>query len=168
MRAFLTHTSGRRLSHLVAAVAGAVSLCGTAPAQVPVTSAFTYQAQIKASGNPLSATADVLFKLFDAAALGNQVGATQTVLNTSVTDGLFTAQLDFGAAAFDGNARWVEIAVRSPAGSGTYTTLSPRQPLTVAPYALHAVTAENGGVLTTTPNGTPGVMWTRSPNGTDV
>jgi hypothetical protein len=51
-------------------------------------------------------------------------------------DGLLNAELDFGANAFDGSARWLEIAVRSPTGSGDFTTLSPRQPLTVAPYAL--------------------------------
>jgi len=35
--------------------------------------------------------------------------------------------LDFGAGPFNGNARWIEIAVRHPSGVGPYTTLSPRQ-----------------------------------------
>ena len=29
-----------------------------------------------------------------------------------VTDGLFMVALDFGLAAFDGEARWLEISVR--------------------------------------------------------
>jgi hypothetical protein len=52
-----------------------------------------------------------------------------------VTNGLFTVQLDFGAGAFQGDARWLQIAVKC-AGDASYTTLSPRQPLTPAPYAL--------------------------------
>jgi len=47
-------------------------------------------------------------------------------------------QLDFGSSAFSGDSRWLEIAVRCPAGGGPYTSLDPRQPLTAAPYALYA------------------------------
>lgn len=166
MRRILTSASARFITRLSIAV-GVAALCGSAVAQTAVSSAFTYQAQIKASGTPLDGTADLQFTLFDAATLGNVVGSTQTVLGANVVDGLFTAQLNFGAAAFDGNARSVEIAVRSPAGSGAYTTLSPRQSLTATPYAQYAVTAKNGGVLTID-NGQPGVMWTRSPNNIDV
>jgi hypothetical protein len=46
-------------------------------------------------------------------------------------------QLDFGASPFLGEARWLEVAVR-PTGIGTYSTLTPRQPLTPAPYAISA------------------------------
>jgi hypothetical protein len=101
------------------------------------------------------------------AAAGGQIGPVVSVLGANLANGLFNAELDFGATAFDGDARWIESAIRSPAGSGVYTTLTPRQPLSAAPYARHAVHAENGGVLTID-NGQPGVMWTRSPNGTDV
>jgi hypothetical protein len=51
-------------------------------------------------------------------------------------NGLFTVVIDFGGGAFNGAARWLEIGVRCPAGSGSYTTLSPRQALRAAPYAL--------------------------------
>ncbi len=46
------------------------------------------------------------------------------------------SELDFGDKAFEGDERWLAIAVRCPAGSGTYTTLNPRQLLSAVPYAL--------------------------------
>ena len=42
---------------------------------------------------------------------------------------------------FAGDARWLDIQVRSPAGSGTFTPLSPRQELTPTPYASCAAKA---------------------------
>ncbi len=169
MSAFLSSSAARSgLRRIIAATMALTVACGVAAAQVDVTPAFTYQAQLKSAGVPVDGTADLQFRLFDAVTLGNQVGTTQTVLNADVVDGLFTTQLNFGAGALNGQARWLEIGVRSPAGAGGYPTLSPRQPLTIAPYAQYAVIAENGGVLTTTPNATPGLMWTRSPNNTEV
>jgi hypothetical protein len=54
-----------------------------------------------------------------------------------VANGLFTIpDLDFGGSAFTGEARWLAISVRCPAGSGRHTALDPRQALTAAPYAL--------------------------------
>ena len=52
----------------------------------------------------------------------------------AVAGGLLTVQLDFGNR-YPGAARHLEIALR-PHASGSYTTLTPRQPLTAAPYAL--------------------------------
>ena len=92
--------------------------------------AFTYQGQLKQGGVPVNDTADFEFSLWDSPMLGTQVGMTQTVNDKDVVNGFFTVQLDFGSLAFDGQARWMEIAVRSPAGSGMFTTLSPRQELT--------------------------------------
>ncbi|WP_322490480.1 hypothetical protein [Chloroflexus sp.] len=98
--------------------------------------AFTYQGRLTQSGGPVNGTCDVEFRLFDDAAAGTQIGSTQTKTNVTVTNGVFTVVLDFGATAFDGDARWLAISVRCPAGSGSYTTLNPHQPLTPAPYAL--------------------------------
>jgi hypothetical protein len=103
--------------------------------------AFTYQGQLEQSGAPTNGTCDLQFSLFDALSGGNQAGTTLTVTPVNVTDGLFSVQLDFGGSAFDGNDRWLQVAVRCPTGSGNYTTLAPRQPLTAAPYALYAPSA---------------------------
>jgi len=63
----------------------------------------------------------------------------------AVTDGLFTVQLEFGAAAFQGNARWLAIAVRC-SGDTAYTDLPPRQALTAAPYASYALSSPWSGL----------------------
>lgn len=116
-------------------------LAAAAPAvaQTAVGRGFTYQGKLNLSGQPVDGSADLQFSLFDAASAGNAVAPTQTVLNVNVVEGLFTTQLDFGVDAFAGNSRWIEIAVRSPAGSGGYTKLSPRQRLTAAPVAWYAM-----------------------------
>ena len=88
------------------------------------------------SGAPVNGTADFQFKLFGAVTGGAQVGATQSVNGVTVSDGVFVVTLDFGTSAFSGDKRWLELVVRSPAGSGSFVTLTPRQPLTAAPYAL--------------------------------
>jgi len=74
--------------------------------------------RLKSGGSPVNAAADFQFTLYDAATGGGLVAGPLTVLGVSVADGLFTAQVDFGVSAFNGSARWIEIAVRAPAGSG--------------------------------------------------
>jgi hypothetical protein len=99
--------------------------------------AFTYQGQLISGTQPFSGTCDFEFGLYDAPSVGNQIDTTQTKGPINVTNGLFTVNdLDFGSGAFNGEARWLQIAVRCPAGSGSYTSLDPRQQLTPAPYAL--------------------------------
>jgi hypothetical protein len=108
---------------------------GPGEPRIPVGGGFTYQGSLKDGGNPANGQYDFTFELYDALTGGNQVGTTQTFLNQMVTEGLFTVSLDFGVSAFQGQARWLEIAVRQ-AGGGAYTTLSPRQSLTAVPYAM--------------------------------
>jgi hypothetical protein len=97
--------------------------------------AFTYQGELKRAGVPVVGTVDLAFGLWDEAVGGLPVGSTLEVDDVPVVGGVFTVGLDFGAGAFGGD-RWLEVAVRSPAGSGGFTVLSPRQQLTAAPYAL--------------------------------
>ncbi len=102
--------------------------------------AFTYQGRLKSGGAPLNSTCDFEFSLWGDPNAGSQLGVTQTISNVTLADGLFTVELngagEFGPGAFNGRDLWLGIAVRSPAGSGTFTPLSPRQPVTAAPYAL--------------------------------
>jgi hypothetical protein len=117
----------------------ALNLISNASAQ---TTAFTYQGRLNDSGNPATGQYDLQFKLFDALSGGIQQGTTQTATNITVTNGIFAVTLDFGAcpACFDGAARFLEIAVK-PGGSGSFTTLTPRQQITSTPYALKSQNA---------------------------
>jgi hypothetical protein len=117
--------------------------------------AFTYQGQIKQSGTLYTGTCSMQFGLYDALLGGTQIGATQTVNGVSVASGLFTTPIDFGANAFDGNKRFLQIAVKCGSDS-TYTTLAPLQELTPAPYALSATNFSGSlaGDVTGTQNST--------------
>jgi hypothetical protein len=129
---------------LICAIGATVEWTGASPAAGPsqIGTAFTYQGQLLSSGAPVSGTCDFQFSLWDAVGSGtpptggNQVGSTQSAPSIPVSNGLFAVQLDFGSGIFTGEARWLQTAVRCPAGSGTYTTLAPRQALNPVPYAL--------------------------------
>jgi len=104
----------------------------------PMGTGITYQGQLKTQGIPLDGDVDLVFSLFDAEAGGVPLDEL-TVTNVPVANGLFTVELDFGSSVFDGDAVWLEVAVRhphDPTDTAPFTTLSPRQPLTATPYAL--------------------------------
>src|SRR5262249_37166970 len=84
---------------------------------------------------------------------GNQVGTTLTNAPTPVTNGLFTATLDFGPGVFPGPQRWLQIGVRPFGSGGPYTILAPRQQLTPSPYAITAANAATAATLSGTING---------------
>jgi hypothetical protein len=104
--------------------------------QAQVGHTFSYQGRLESGSTMVNGACDFQFSLFNTADNGSQIGTTQTSSNVSVNDGYFTVMLDFGSDAFTGEARWLEIQVRCPGGSGTYTKLTPRQEITPAPYAM--------------------------------
>ena len=109
--------------------------------------AFTYQGRLNDSGGPASGSYDLTFTLFSAASGNGPVGGSLTNSPVAVSNGLFTATLDFGAGVFIGANRWLEIGVRTNGSVAAYTTLAPRQPLTAAPYAIHAGSAGTVGAV---------------------
>lgn len=125
------------MSGLLISAASAGAQPSIAAPNAPATavgSGFTYQGQLKRNGSAVTDTCDIQFVLYDAASGGSALG-TQDRSGVSVSNGLFTVSLDFGANAFTGQARWLEIAVKC-AGDSALTTLMPRQALTAMPYAL--------------------------------
>lgn len=113
--------------------------------------AITYQGHLTQSGNPANGSFDFQFRVFDALTNGNQVGNTISQENVAVSAGNFTTKIDFGAGIFTGDTRYLQISVRDGTSTGAFTTLSPRQELTAAPYALfaaNAAAADNAWALT--------------------
>ena len=114
-----------------------VAIATTARA-APVGTAFTYQGELVKNGSPYQGSADFVFRLFNVASGTGQVGSDVTVTGVTVpAGGLFTVNLDFGAV-FNGTALWLEVQVRTPPDA-SYTTLTPRQSLTAAPFALYSL-----------------------------
>jgi hypothetical protein len=102
---------------------------------------FTYQGRLQDNGQPANGIYDLCFSLAAAETNGTYVGPSLTNAPVQVDGGLFTVLLDFGTGAFDGAPRWLEIGVRTNGSMDPYTLLTPRQPITAAPYALFAGTA---------------------------
>ncbi|MBL8878408.1 MAG: hypothetical protein JNG88_04740 [Phycisphaerales bacterium] len=119
----------RFIRSLVIVAAGAAA--GAFAQQQP----FTYQGQLKNGANPFNGTANMTFRLFDAATGGTMIDQ-EVINNVSVSNGLFTVTLGnteeyrfYGA--FSDAPTWLEITVNG-------TTLSPRQFITYAPKAQYA------------------------------
>jgi hypothetical protein len=104
--------------------------------------AFTYQGQLQNNGNPASGTYNLTFLLFNTNTSGVALAGPVTNNGVIVSNGLFTALIDFGPGVFTGASNWLEVAVRTN-GNGGFTTLAPRQQVTPTPYAIFANTASN-------------------------
>lgn len=105
--------------------------------QTALGSSFTYQGELKIGGEPVNETCNVAFRLYDTANEGSQVGVPIT-RSVVISNGLFTQILDFGAEAFTGDARWLDIRVMCAGLGDTAFTPLGRQELTAAPYAHYA------------------------------
>src|SRR5882672_2345322 len=106
--------------------------------------AFTYQGRLNASGAPVSGSYDLTFTLFNTNSGGSQVTVPSTNNAIAISNGLFTVTLDFGAGVFNGSRYWLEIGVATN-GNAVFTVLTPRQPLTPAPYAIYSAGAGSAG-----------------------
>lgn len=124
-------------------VLGAALLAAPATAQTPLGTAFTYQGRLMDGGNPADGSYDLRFTLHDAPVGTAPIAPSVALEDVPVAGGLFTVTLDFGAAAFAGNASWLEVGVRPGASAGAYTTVGARQALTAAPNALFSVASRN-------------------------
>ena len=108
----------------------------------PLGTGFNYQGRLAAANQLASGRYDFAFRLLDATNSGNQYGPILTNVGVLLTNGLFSANLDFGAGIFSGQALWLEVSVRTN-GTGAFTVLQPRQPVSATPYALYALQAQS-------------------------
>ena len=110
----------------------------------PVDYTFTYQGQLRNVGALVNGPVDLRITLWDSDAAGAQVGPINNYQALPITDGRFAVGLNFGETAFDGSNCWVQSEFRSPAGSGQYLTLNPRDKIMATPYAMFALNGGNG------------------------
>jgi len=104
---------------------------------------FNYQGKLDTNGVPANGFYDFEFSVYpNSAGTGTPLGlGTITQTGLGVTNGLFSATLNFGAV-FNGNPIWLAMSVRSN-GVGSYAALSPLQPLLPVPYAVFANASSN-------------------------
>ncbi len=111
----------------------------------PAGTAFTYQGRL--DGVAPNAAVGMRFRVWDHPTSNNINNIVTSPLTQLVTlaNGTFTSQLDFGTNIQQQTASYLEIEV-SPSGvGGPWTTLTPRQLITGAPFALQTkgVTVDN-------------------------
>ncbi len=100
---------------------------------------FTYQGRLVDGTVLANGKYELSFRVFDQLAAGTQVGPEIVLASVTVTNGLFTVPLDFGADVFTGAPRWLELAARPKGSVDDPEVFTPRQPVTAVPYALFAL-----------------------------
>ena len=131
-----THSGRRLLLPLIL-----FSVVARLGAALPLGSAFTYQGRLQDGGGYPTGLYEFQASLWDAPLGGARIGETNIMAAVPVTNGLFVVSVDFGAGAFNGSARWLNLLVRSNGVATPPTVLSPRTAVAPAPQALFAVSA---------------------------
>jgi hypothetical protein len=117
---------------LAGGIAGAFpDLSPASPAVVaaPVSSGISYQGRLTSpGGSPLNGSFTMRFVVYDDEVAGSALWDSGN-MNVTVENGLFNVQLGVDQSDFDGQELWLNIIVDGQ-------TLSPRQEILPAPYAL--------------------------------
>lgn len=116
--------------------------------QAQLDTEFTFQGYLRQGSNAAPGPVDIKFSLFDSEIAGSQLGLPVEKLSLTLVDGVFATELDFGPV-FAGEARWLEIEVRTAGSIGDYEVLTPRQRIHSAPYALFASTSSEANTAAT-------------------
>src|SRR5437879_1175353 len=87
----------------------------------PLGTAFSYQGRLLESGAPANGHYDLQFALFTSEAGVSLSAGPLTNTEVTISNGVFTALLDFGTNVFSGAGCWLEIAVRPAAAHGNFT-----------------------------------------------
>lgn len=108
-------------------------LCSAPLPALAIGTAFTYQGTLEDGGSAANGSYDLQFQLLDGG--GVAVGAPLVAQDVNVVKGVFTVELDFGGAAFDGSDRRLRIGVRPGPSAAAFTLLAPPSDLNPTPYA---------------------------------
>lgn len=119
------------------------------------TTTFTYQGRLNDASvpQPTNGAYDFRFTLWSADAGGTQLPSGSPIVvnrpNVQVQNGVFTVQLDFGAAVFNGAARFLEVSAKK-ASDPTFILFPQRQELTSSVHTVRALSAGQADGLSTT------------------
>lgn len=117
-------------------LAAGLGVTASAALAAPPGTGFTYQGVLEQNDALVDGLRDMRFRLYNAATGGSPLQTVQ-VFDVDVSDGVFTADIDFGVNAWASNDQlWLEIEVGPAGGSQAYELLG-RQELTATPYALN-------------------------------
>src|ERR1035441_7547642 len=124
----------------ISLVLGLASIASMTLRADPMPTGFTYQGVLIVGTNAANGHYDFRCAIYDAVTNGSLVGTVVTNTATAVANGYFDVWIWPDDLVFQGEARWLEMAVRTNGGGG-FVTLTPRQQITPAPYALYAPSA---------------------------
>ena len=113
----------------------------------PMVTEFSYQGRLTDGDQPANGKYDFIFRAYNAASNGAQVGSTLFKNDVMVNDGYFLVDLDFGSSVFSGDNRWIEIWIRPDASEDFYTQLNPRQSVKPTPNAIYAFCSKDADTL---------------------
>lgn len=118
-------------------------------------SAFNFQGRLNDGANPANGQYDLQFKLFTAITGGTQIGSVAERPNTTLINGVFSVNLDFGETAFNNpESLFIEIGVKPANSPNAFTILGPRQQLTVVPFAVRSRNSTFADLATNATNAT--------------
>jgi hypothetical protein len=112
-----------------------------------LSNSFSYQGSLIDAGQPANGSYDLQFVLQTQA--GAPVGSPVLLENVAVSQGVFTVDLDFGAAITSGDFQ-LQIGIRPGVETGSYTLLSP--PTRIAPTPQAQVAGMAVEAVTVSPN----------------
>lgn len=95
---------------------------------VPLT--FTYHGYLEDNDAPANGSYSMVFRLYNSSSGGSSQGQ-QSFGSVTVTDGIFSVDLNFSSSVWDASNVYVEVTVDG-------NVMSPRQRVTAVPYAIQA------------------------------
>jgi hypothetical protein len=126
-----------------------------------VSTAISQPLIIAPGGVAFTGRADVRVRLFSAERGGQAIGPQVNLTNVQVVGGILNATLDFGAGAFTGDPRFLQVTFR-PTGVGGFRLTGARQAVLTAGYSQFTLAGGNG---VAGPQGPAGLAGPQGPAG---
>ncbi|MBS0190767.1 MAG: hypothetical protein U0573_02600 [Phycisphaerales bacterium] len=121
---------------------------------------FSYQGRLTSGGQPYTGNADLICTIYDSQSGGVKVGESVALAGVPVLAGVFSVQIPADPSWFvNAPDRYLDVQVRTPAGGGTYTSITPRQRIGQTPAAMVATVAQTAqSVPWAGVTGVPGIL----------